>query len=87
MTSNRGAGFTSAPRGKFDPLNQGKALLGGSTAAGAFSLLGKKAEASPEEVARDLERKVHELMEESARLVIANDAQAGRWTHLPPRLL
>ena len=47
MTSNRGAGFSSNPRGRFDPLNQAKSALG---AAGSSSLLPKKQEPSPDEV-------------------------------------
>eukprot|EP00877_Chromochloris_zofingiensis_P003785 jgi/Chrzof1/13407/Cz07g31250.t1 len=73
MTSNRGAGFTSTPKGKFDPFNQGRGPLTGTTS----SLLAKKSEASPEEVARDMERKVHELLEESAALSHKGDHQAG----------
>lgn len=47
MTSNRGAGFSSNPRGKFDPFNQGKSALGAGTGS---SLLPKKQEPSAEEV-------------------------------------
>jgi hypothetical protein len=47
MTSNRGAGFSSNPRGRFDPLSQGKSALG--TGSGT-SLLPKKQEPSAEEV-------------------------------------
>lgn len=49
MTSNRGAGFSSNPRGRFDPLNQGKSALGSGTGS---SLLPKKQEPSSEEVRR-----------------------------------
>lgn len=46
MTSNRGAGFSSNPQAKFDPLSQGqKGALGTSS-----SILPKKQEASPDEV-------------------------------------
>lgn len=47
MTSNKGAGFSSNPRGRFDPFGQAnKSHL----AAGGASLLPKKQEASKEEV-------------------------------------
>lgn len=47
MTSNRGAGFSSNPRGRFDPFSQGKSALGTGTGS---SLLPKKQEPSAEEV-------------------------------------
>ncbi|GFH15488.1 uncharacterized protein HaLaN_11724, partial [Haematococcus lacustris] len=62
MTSNRGAGFTSVPNKKFDPLSQTRA----STGAGAKAQLLQKADSSLEEQAKELERKVHELLELSA---------------------
>ncbi|KAF8060003.1 Ift88 [Scenedesmus sp. PABB004] len=75
MTSNRGAGFSSQPHGRFDPFGQAaKGLLGG---AGGGSLLPKKQEASPKEVARGHERKVHELLEASVALSQQGDAQAA----------
>ncbi|GMH37313.1 hypothetical protein BSKO_05186 [Bryopsis sp. KO-2023] len=61
MTSNKGAGFTSAPRNVFDPLQQ--AGFGGVGHAPAL----KSSEPSPEDQARDIEKKVHELLEESAK--------------------
>ena len=78
MTSNRGAGFSSAPRGKFDPLGAaGRPALAGATAASASSLLPKKGEASPEESARDMERRVHALLEESAAAHAQGDQKQG----------
>jgi hypothetical protein len=47
MTSNRGAGFSSNPRGRFNPMNQGKSTLGTGTGS---SLLPKKQEPNAEEV-------------------------------------
>lgn len=47
MTSNRGAGFSSASKGRFDPFGQANK---GSMATPSSSLLPKKQEASPEEV-------------------------------------
>jgi hypothetical protein len=47
MTSNRGAGFSSNPRGRFDPMNQGKSALGTGTGS---SLLPKKQKPNAEEV-------------------------------------
>ncbi len=75
MTSNKGAGFSSGPpRGKFDPLKQGASpLSGGAGGPGAR----KEGGPSLEEQARDLERKVHELLEGSAELCAKGDAQAG----------
>lgn len=74
MTSNRGAGFSSNPRGRFDPLSQGKSALGSGTGS---SLLPKKQEPSSEEVARGLEEKVHELLEASVLLVKDGSTQPG----------
>lgn len=72
MTSNRGAGFSSAPNKKFDPLNQGKSGMSmGST------MLNKAKDATPEEQAKDMDKKVHELLEESANLCAAGDYQTG----------
>jgi intraflagellar transport protein 88 len=61
MTSNRAAGYTAAGKsgGKFDPLNQGD----GKAAA---KPLEKKADLSPEEKLREMEREIHRLVEESA---------------------
>lgn len=95
MTSNRGAGYSSAPRTaqRFDPLggssllgSTGRSLLGSSGAGGAGGALGGsgglasgKVQASPEEVARDMERRVHALLEESAEAHSAGDNQQGAW--------
>ena len=67
MTSVKGAGFTSKPN-KFDPLNQ--------TRKDVAALL-KKTDASPEEQAKDLEKKVHEILEQSALLTKKEDYAAG----------
>ena len=69
MTSNKGAGFQSAGAGgkqshpMFDPLNQNR---------GPAPPLVDKADDSPEERAKQLERKVHRLVNQSA-LAAAND--------------
>lgn len=78
MTSNRGAGFSSAPR-KFDPLGgaPGRSPLLAAPGGAPGSLLPKKAEASNEEVARDMERRVHALLEESALAHAGGDSQQG----------
>lgn len=47
MTSNRGAGFSSNPKGRFDPFGQASK---GVTAGSGSSLLLRKQEASAEEV-------------------------------------
>ena len=60
MTSNQGAGYSSAPQKRFDPM-QGAGAGRTSTA-----VLQKKSESSPEEACKDLELKVHALLEESA---------------------
>lgn len=63
MTSNRAAGYTAAGKpapGTFDPMNQG--------AAGGQPVLQKKPELSPEEKLRAMEKDIHRLIEESARL-------------------
>jgi hypothetical protein len=76
MTSNRGAGFSSNPKGRFDPFgqaNKGVASAGG----GSSSLLPRKQAASTEEVARGMEKKVHEVLEASVLLSQQGDAQAG----------
>jgi len=71
MTSNQGAGYSSAPaRGRFDPM-QGAARSGGAAA------LQKKSDSSPEEHCKDMERKVHVLLEESAIAAAGGDAGAA----------
>jgi hypothetical protein len=85
MTSNRGAGFSSAPRagsaGRFDPLGAGAGrsplAAGGGGGGGGAAGGGKKAEASPEEAARDMERRVHALLEESAAAHARGEEQQG----------
>lgn len=69
MTSNRGAGYSSlGPRAG----SAGRSALGGS-AAGA--MLRKSEAITPAEQARDLERRVHQLLEESAALTASGRAQ------------
>lgn len=60
MTSNRSAGYTAAgkpAKGVFDPMNQ---------ADSQTKPLEKKAELSPEEKLREMEKAIHRLVEESA---------------------
>eukprot|EP00879_Flechtneria_rotunda_P033113 GHRR01036646.1.p1 GENE.GHRR01036646.1~~GHRR01036646.1.p1 ORF type:complete len:203 (+),score=93.69 GHRR01036646.1:559-1167(+) len=76
MSSNRGAGFSSNPRGRFDPFGQaGKSPLGAGSSSS--SLLPKKQEPSAEEIARGLEKKVHELLESSVLLAQQGNAQGA----------
>jgi len=58
VTSNQGAGYTSdkSAGGGFDPLNQGVRAAS----------LEEKSEKTPEERAREIERQVHNLLEQSA---------------------
>jgi intraflagellar transport protein 88 len=60
MTSNRAAGYTAANKGNkvFDPMNQGD--------KGPAKPLEKKAELSPEEKLREMEKEIHRLVEQSA---------------------
>ncbi len=69
MTSVRGAGFTSVPNRKFDPMNQGPSKGGAS--------LMKKADVSVEEQAKDMEKKVHEILEQSALLTSKEEHAQG----------
>uniref|UniRef100_A0A383VFE7 Uncharacterized protein n=1 Tax=Tetradesmus obliquus TaxID=3088 RepID=A0A383VFE7_TETOB len=75
MTSNRGAGFSSNPKGRFDPF--GQANKGMASAGGSSSLLPRKQAASTEEVAREMDKKVHEVLEASVLLSQQKDAQAA----------
>jgi len=65
MTSNRSAGYTSAPKktaGKsavFDPMGQGNNLPGAKP-------LERKTELSPEEKMREIEKEIHRLVDQSA---------------------
>eukprot|EP01028_Stygiella_incarcerata_P013164 TRINITY_DN81579_c0_g1_i1.p1 TRINITY_DN81579_c0_g1~~TRINITY_DN81579_c0_g1_i1.p1 ORF type:complete len:850 (-),score=260.43 TRINITY_DN81579_c0_g1_i1:223-2508(-) len=68
MTSNRRAGFSRAGRPTFDPLKQG-ALLGPAPP------LERRAERSPEEVASDMEKSVHSLLEESSEYLVKGELQ------------
>eukprot|EP00199_Chlamydomonas_sp_CCMP681_P001067 CAMPEP_0119114344 /NCGR_PEP_ID=MMETSP1180-20130426/47219_1 /TAXON_ID=3052 ORGANISM="Chlamydomonas cf sp, Strain CCMP681" /NCGR_SAMPLE_ID=MMETSP1180 /ASSEMBLY_ACC=CAM_ASM_000741 /LENGTH=751 /DNA_ID=CAMNT_0007102849 /DNA_START=106 /DNA_END=2357 /DNA_ORIENTATION=- len=72
MTSNRGAGFSSQPNKKFDPLSQTR-----SAAGGMLGSLLKKGDVSPEEQARDFERRVHTLLEASAVTAHGGDLAGG----------
>ncbi|KAG2490865.1 hypothetical protein HYH03_010783 [Edaphochlamys debaryana] len=76
MTSNRGAGFTSAPNKKFDPLNRSMGSTLGSSAAGAL-LAAKKGDTTPEEQARAMEKTVHELLEKSAADAVKSDVNSA----------
>ncbi|RLN65394.1 hypothetical protein BBJ29_008166 [Phytophthora kernoviae] len=67
MTSVSGAGFSSNPRTAsgqrvFDPMGEGRK-------AGAAPALVEKTENSPKEVAKELERTVNSLIEQSAELI------------------
>nr|AAG37228.1 intraflagellar transport particle protein IFT88 [Chlamydomonas reinhardtii] len=76
MTSNRGAGFTSAPNKKFDPLNRSMGSTLGSSGGGAM-LVARKGDTSPEEQARGMEKTVHELLEKSAADAAKNDINSA----------
>lgn len=75
MTSNRGAGFSSNPRGRQEGFGSASVLASASSASGGA----KRAEASPEEVAREAEARVHGLLEAAAELVERGEAPAGKW--------
>jgi intraflagellar transport protein 88 len=68
MTSVKGAGFSTEAKAKaaFDPLNQG-------TSRGPAPPLAAKGDNSPEEAAKELEKAVHKLLEESAHATHAKD--------------
>jgi hypothetical protein len=83
MTSSRGAGFSSARRaaaGRFDPLGgagaPGRSPLAAAGGAAAGGLL-TKGEVTPEQAARDMEWRVHALMEESAAASARGEQQLG----------
>ncbi|KXZ54825.1 hypothetical protein GPECTOR_4g896 [Gonium pectorale] len=76
MTSNRGAGFTSAPNKKFDPLNRSMGTTLGSSNAGSL-LATRKGETSPEDQARSLEKTVHDLLEKSAADAVKGDINSA----------
>ncbi|GBG87160.1 hypothetical protein CBR_g44618 [Chara braunii] len=69
MTSVQAVGYTSQARSmtgsRFDPLNQ--------AAKGPAPPLQKKVDNSPEEQHKELERKVHQLLEESSSASLAGD--------------
>ena len=66
MTSVRGAGYSSGPapgaKSVFDPLQQG--------AKGPAPALQKRSDTSPEHLAREMEKEVNSLLEESASLAV-----------------
>ncbi|CAM9126724.1 unnamed protein product [Ectocarpus fasciculatus] len=68
MTSVSGAGYQSKKQGTFDPLNQGH---------GPAPALAEKSDNGPEYLAKEMERQVHAMMEESATACVSGDfAQA-----------
>ena len=69
----QGAGYRSAPRGRFDPLNQAASASSGS--------LDQKSEASPEETCLEAEAKVHTALEQSAEALAKGDSAAGTQFH------
>lgn len=65
MTSVSGAGYSGSKDMKnFDPLGAGR---------GPAPPLAKKSDNSPEDQAKEMEKKVHKLLEESANAVVAKD--------------
>eukprot|EP00200_Dunaliella_tertiolecta_P002646 CAMPEP_0202352668 /NCGR_PEP_ID=MMETSP1126-20121109/8762_1 /ASSEMBLY_ACC=CAM_ASM_000457 /TAXON_ID=3047 /ORGANISM="Dunaliella tertiolecta, Strain CCMP1320" /LENGTH=799 /DNA_ID=CAMNT_0048944913 /DNA_START=62 /DNA_END=2461 /DNA_ORIENTATION=+ len=74
MTSHRGAGFSSAPNKKWDPLSQHAGKSGGGLAG---KTLDRKGEISAEETAKEIEEKVHQLLEESAVAACSGDQTTG----------
>ena len=66
----QGAGYRSAPRGRFDPLNQAASASSGS--------LDQKSQASPEEMCLEAEAKVHTALEQSAEALVRGDSAAGQ---------
>jgi intraflagellar transport protein 88 len=65
MTSVSGAGYSGSKDQKsFDPLGTGR---------GPAAPLAKKSDNSPEDQAKEMEKKVHKLLEESANAVVAKD--------------
>lgn len=76
MTSNKGAGFSSAPNRKFDPMSK-NGPGGGGGGGGALNNLQRKSDANVEEQTKELERKVHQLLELSASLCADGDTGKG----------
>jgi hypothetical protein len=68
MTSVKGAGFTASGKGnnKFDPLNQG-------VSRGPAPPLVEKSDNSPEDMAKEMERGVNKILEESAKAAYDKD--------------
>ncbi|KAG1678869.1 hypothetical protein FOA52_003537 [Chlamydomonas sp. UWO 241] len=71
MTSVKGAGYSSTQNRKYNPMN-------GAPSSGTGAKLLKKGEqGSPEEIAIEMEKKVHLLLEESAVLNAKADYSGG----------
>ena len=70
MTSVSGAGFQSAGKDQrnFDPLNMNK---------GAAAPLAEKSDNSPDDKAKEMEKNVHRLLEESAEAISLKDMRRG----------
>lgn len=70
MTSVSGAGYQGSVKDSrgFDPLNMGR---------GPAPPLAEKKDNSPEDHAKDLEKKVHRLIEATAELIVAKEFQKG----------
>ncbi|MEW5306044.1 MAG: hypothetical protein WDW36_008545 [Sanguina aurantia] len=71
MTSNKGAGFSSAPTKRFDPMSRTAA------SAAASGALQRKSDADVEEQSKELEQKVHQLLEQSASLCADGNTDTG----------
>merc|ERR1719401_44767 len=90
MTSNRSAGYTSAPKtgakSGFHPMGMGES-------ASRAKPLEKKTELSPEEKLREMEKEIHRLVEESAitreqgnvREALEKGKEAGKKERQPSR--
>lgn len=70
MLNIQGAGYRSAPRGRFDPLNQ--------AGSGGTSPLDAKLQPSPEEQCLEAEAKVHLALEQSAEALVKGDTSGGK---------
>ncbi|CAM9116263.1 unnamed protein product [Hapterophycus canaliculatus] len=64
MTSVSGAGYQSKKQANFDPLNQGH---------GPAPALAEKSDNGPEYLAKEMERQVHTMIEESAAACVSGD--------------
>lgn len=75
MTSNRASGFSATQQqGAFDPMNQGK---NAAMQLGPAPPLQKRSENSPEEQCNEIERRVNQLIEESAMHAMEGDYSAA----------